>query len=269
MKIAIDKELEKHSQEDKKKFNIDPINEVKLLLAGDASEDARILRGLSNNSQFNRIERIRGEQIELENLENGYAGKVYKRHQIEKLAVDYRLRFLESKLYTGSFDVEVVAKIKEFATETNTSIDDYTLGRSFYVLAPPEMFELKDEKYIPKKQKDPAIFYKIDNDHYRLIHKWGNDFTIFRLLEGFRYMSWWKHQLFNTAMVLPIVAMILGYLMGVTNVGNHPVGISLLTLFVSFMFAYFRWGWGKHDEGDAINGFFSPECWDSNRKLSR
>lgn len=269
MKIAIDKELEKKSQEEKKRFNIDPVNDVKLLLAGDATEDARILRGLSNNSQFNRIERIRGEQLQLEKLENGFAGKVYKRHQIEKLAVDYRLRFLQSRYYTGSFDVEVAAKIKEFAKETNTSIDDYTLSRQFYVLAPQEMFQLKDEKYVTKREKDPAIFYQIDNDHYRLIHKWGNDFTIFRLLEGFRYKSWWVHQWFNTVMVLPIVALLVGFLFGPHNVGNHPISLSLLTVFVSFVFSYFRWGWGKHDEGDQINGFFSPTNWDSDSKIRR
>lgn len=269
MKVSIDKELEKTSQKDKQKFNNDPINEVKLLLAGDATEDARILRGLSNNSQFNRIERIRGEQLELENLENGYAGKVYKHHQIKKLAIDYHLRFLQSRLYTGSFDVEVAAKIKEFANETNTSIDDYTLGRNFYVLAPPQMFELKDEKYVAKKQLDPAIFYKIDEEHYRLVHKWGNDFTIFRLLEGFRFMSWWKHQWFNTVMVLPIVAFIMGYLFGPSNVGNHPILVGMLTLFLSFAFSYFRWGWGKHDEGNAIDGFFSPQSWNSDRKVRR
>ncbi len=118
MKVSIDKELEKKSIEEKKKFNIDPINEVKLLLAGESSEDARILRGLSQNSQFNRIENLRGNQIELENLENEYQGKVYTLDQIESLCVDYRLRFLQSRLFTGSYDVEVSAKIKYLAKET-------------------------------------------------------------------------------------------------------------------------------------------------------
>ena len=269
MKIAIDKELEKKSQEEKKKFNTDPINEVKLLLAGDASEDLRILRGLSNNSQFNRIEKIRGEQLQLEKLENGYAGKVYKVEQIKKLAVDYHLRFLQSRYYTGSFDVEVAAKIKEFAKETNTSIDDYTLGRQFYVLAPQEMFELKDERYVSKKEQDPAIFYQIDSEHYRLIHKWGNDFTVFRLLEGFRYKSWWSHQWFNTAMVLPFVAIIVGLLFNVHTIENHPISMGLVTFVFSFLFAYFRWGWGKHDENESVLGFFSPESWNSDRKIRR
>jgi hypothetical protein len=269
MKIAIDKELEKKSQEDKKKFDIDPTNEVKLLLAGDATEDARILRGLSNNSQFNRIEKIRGEQLELEKLENGYDGKVYKRDQIKKLAVDYHLRFLPSRYFTGSFDVEVTSKIKEFAKVTNTSIDDFTLNHQFYVLAPQEMFQLKDEKYITKKQLDPAIFYKIDDQHYKLIHKWGSDFTVFRLLEGFRFKSWWIHQLFNTIMVLPIFTLLSGLFFSVSTIDNYPIRIFLLSTFLSFVFSYFRWGWGKHDEGGQIDAFFAPNNWDSDSKVTR
>jgi hypothetical protein len=191
MKVSIDKELEKVSQEKKQKLNVDPINEVKLLLEGESSEDARILRGLSKNSQFNRIEKVRGEQIELETFENEYEGKVYTIDQIGKLCVDYRLRFLQSRYYTGSYDVEVASKIKEFAKETKSPIDEWSLERRFFMMAPTEMFTLRDEKYISKaelrRQADPAIFYQIDEKHYRLIHKWGADFTILRLIEGFRW----------------------------------------------------------------------------------
>ena len=158
------------------------------------------LRSMSEKVQYSQ----------LENLENEYEGKVYKIEQIEKLCVDYRLRFLQSKYYTGSYDVQVAAKIKEFAVSTNSPIDDYTLGRRFYMLAPEEMFQLQNEKYVSKsdlrRQADPAIFFQIDERHYRLIHKWGEDFTIFRLIKGFRWKSWWSHQWFNTVMLLPIVA---------------------------------------------------------------
>ncbi len=114
MKVSIEKELEKVSKEEKQKFSIDPLNEVKLLLEGNATEDARILRGLSKSSHFNRIENLKGKQIELENIENEYDGKVFTIEQIEKLCIDYRLRFLQSRHYTGSYDVEVATKLKNF-----------------------------------------------------------------------------------------------------------------------------------------------------------
>ncbi len=275
MKVSIDKELEKASQEHKQKFNLDPINGVKLLLAGESSEDARILRGLSNNSQFNRIENVRGEQIELENLENEYEGKVYKIEQIEKLCVDYRLRFLQSKYYTGSYDIEVSAKIKEFAKITKSPIDEYTLGRRFFMMAPQEMFELRDEKYISKaelrRQADPAIFYQIDEKHFRLIHKWGADFTIFRLIEGFRWKSFWSHQWFNTIMISPIVAALwfLCYETPAAQFENHSILNTLTIGAISFLVAYLTFGVWKQDEGTAIEGFFTKTNWNSDKKIRR
>jgi hypothetical protein len=275
MKVSIEKELEKVSSEDKQKFNLDPINEVKLLLAGESSEDARILRGLSQNSQFNRIENMRGKQIELENLEKDFDGKVYTKEQIESLCVDYRLRFLQSRLYTGSYDVQVAAKIKEFAKDTLAPIDEYTLGRRYFVMAPKEMFELKTEKYVSKaelrRQADPAIFYQIDENHYRLVHKWGSDFTIFRLIEGFRWKSWWSHQWFNTIMIAPIVAALwfLCFEAPAAQFEIHPILNTLVIGAFSFISALLFFGVWKQDEGEAIEGFFTKTNWNSDKKIKR
>lgn len=275
IKVKIDKELEKASQEEKQKYNVDPINQVKLLLAGDSAEDVRILRGLSNNSQFNRVEKVRGKQLELENLEKEYEGKVYTLDQIKNLCVDYRLRFLQSRYFTGAYDVEVAAKIKDFAKATQTSIDDYTLSRRFYMMAPASMFELKDEKYMSKaelrRQADPAIFYQIDEKHYRLVHKWGDDFTIMRLIEGFRWKSWWNYQWFNTVMFLPIVTAL--FLMCFTEPAaqfeNHPFLTLLFSSVISFLGALLTMGVWKQDEGDAIKGYFNKTNWNSDSKIRR
>lgn len=275
MKVSIDKELEKVSQQDKQKYNVDPINEVKLLLAGDSSEEARILRGLSKNSQFNRVEKVRGEQLELEKFENGYEGNVYKIEQIKQLCIDYHLRFLPSSLYTGAYDVEVASKIKNFAKSTNTSIDEYSLGKKFFIMAPQEMFSLRDEKYISKaelrRQADPAIFYKIDETHFKLIHKWGDDFTIFRLIEGFRWKSWWTHQWFNTVMLMPFVAVLWFMIFDspAAQFENHWIANSILISIFSFVFTYFIFGINKQDEFDAIDGYFSKTNWNSDSKIRR
>ena len=275
MKVSIEKELEKVSQKEKEKFNLDPVNEVKLLLAGDTTEDVRILRGLSNNSQFNRIEKVRGEQIELEKLENNYEGKVYTIDQIEKLCVDYHLRFLQSIHFTGTYDVEVASKIKEFAKSTNSPIDEWSLGRRFFMMAPQEMFSLRDEKYISKaelrRQQDPAIFFQIDEKHYRLIHKWGSDFTIFRLIEGFRWKSWWSHQLFNTVMIMPIVALLwfMCFETPAAQLENHYITNTIFISIFSFLLSFFIFGIWKQDEGSAIRGFFSKTNWNSDTKIRR
>jgi hypothetical protein len=275
MKVSIDKELEKVAQKEKERLNIDPVNEVKLLLAHDSQEDVRILRGLSKNSHFNRVEKVRGQQIELENLEKEYEGSIYNIEQIKQLCVDYRLRFLQSKHYTGSYDVEVSAKIKDFAKATRTSLDDHTLGSQFFIMAPPEMFELKDEKYISKaelrRQLDPAIFYQIDKTHFRLIHKWGEDFTVFRLLSGLRWKSWWSHQWFNTVMVAPIITFLFFICFDepAAQFDNHPILNFLCIGLISFIVTYLGFGIWKQDEGSAIDGYFGKTNWDSTSKISR
>lgn len=267
MKVSIEKELEKKVQNVKTVF--DPIQEVKLLMESNEQEKTRILRGLSNNSQFNRVEKIIGNQLELEKLENSYDGRVYTIGQIKELCLDYNLRFLSSGRFTGTFDVEVAGKIIEFSKKTNTPTDEWSLKHSFFIMAPEDMFSLRDEKYITKKQLDPAIFYKIDDNHYKLVHKWGDDFTVFRLLMGYRFRSWWHHQWFNTVMVLPIFTLITLMLFGGENLFNHPISLSLFTITMSFLFSYFRWGWGKHDEGKQIDGFFNTENWRSDSKIRR
>lgn len=269
IKISIDKELEKKATMAKEKLTKDPIEEVRLLLQENESEKTKVLRGLSQNSNFSRIEKIRGNQIELEKLEEGYAGKVYTRDQIKDMCVDYHLRFLPSCYYTGSFDVEVAGKVIEFSKKTNTPIEEYSLKNSFYILAQEQDFSLKEEKYITKKQKDPALFYKIDHNHYRLIHKWGEDFTVFRLLEGFRFRSWWWHQAINTLYVLPIVYFVLAILTLIDFFEFYPISFFFASLAISTIFSYFRWGWGKHDEVDQIERFFSPHNWDSDSKIRK
>ena len=70
-------------------------------------------------------------------------------------------------------------------------------------------------------------------------------------------------------MVLPVVTFILGLMFGPHHVSNHWLSITLLGVITSFGFSYFRWGWGKHDEGNQINRFFSPHNWDSQTNLTR
>jgi hypothetical protein len=267
MKISLEKELKKKVQEKKKELEFDPIKEVKLLLANDDAEDIKILRNLSNNSQFNRIERMQGVHMELEKIENEYHGEIYTIDQIKDLAINYKLKFLSSRHYTGTYDVQVTAKIKDFAKKVNVELTQYTLSESFYILAPEKMFTLTDEKYVTKKQLDPLMFYKVDSKHYRLVHKWGDDFTILRYLTGFRWKSYWNYHFFNTMLCLPIVATILTAIFGFSTNTPLVVLFVFVTLLLSNLSSYLFFGWNKSDEGDIIESFFTPTNWDSTKKI--
>lgn len=267
-KVSIENELLKVSKEEKKSSNIDDIKEIKLLLNSEETEDLRILRGLSHDSQFNRVERFHGQQLQLEKLENEYGGKVYTKNQIKKLAVDYKLRFLPSQYFRGAYDVEVTSKIKEFAKTNLAPIDDFNLSRRFFILAPEELFVLKEEKYVTKRQQlDPAIFFKIDDDHYRLIHKWGADFTILRYLKGYRWKGYYQHWLFNIFMVLPIVTFLFLLCLPYSTPINYPILTTLGVFGITILFTFLRWQLGKVDDFDIIQSFFTPTNWDTDSKI--
>ncbi len=108
------------------------------------------------------ITEINGLQIDLLDAE-----KVYHLDQIKQLCVDYRLRFLELKLYKSSFPVEAIEKLKEIENNHNTKITDLK------IVAPAKLFKLKN-------YDDPLLFASLGNNYYYLIHKWGSDFKPLR-----------------------------------------------------------------------------------------
>lgn len=187
IKTLLEQDKEKAKQLDENSA----VKDIKLLMQADETEDLRLIRGIASNSQMAIAQNRIGEKLELENLENKYAGNVFTTAQIRDLAIKYRLRFLKSNRFTGEMPIEVIAKIKAFAKETNTNISDAVVDRKFFILAPKENFKMV--KTLQKKQRkpiDPAIFYKIDDNHYRLIHQWGADFSIFRRVLGAKWENW-------------------------------------------------------------------------------
>lgn len=264
VKVSLENDLQKEKQ--KLTDEVQALKDVKLLLQGDEQEDQRILSQLSNNSKNAMVERELGTKLELEKMDGKYDGNVYTKDQIKKLAVNYRLRFLQAKHYTGTFDVQVAAKIKEFAKTTNSPMDAHSLPNEYFVLAPPEQFELKSVKHIFKKELDPAIFYRIDPNHYRLIHKWGNDFSILRFLNGFRWANFHKHWLFNAAMVMPAVALFVAMLMNVEFYHHNAWVYWVAVTAGSFLVSHVIWGWRKIDDFEIIQSYFTNENFDSVNK---
>jgi hypothetical protein len=198
---------------------------------------------------------------------------IFTLEQIEKLAIDYRLRFLNSRYFTGKFDVEVAAKIKEFGRENNMSLNEYHLKNNFFILGPKEIFDLKDEKYIEPKQLDPVLFYKLDDNHYRMIHKWGSDFTILRYLEGFKWKNIWNHFWFNMFAFFPMFAFLIGLITSLSW-ATFSVGSMLLiassVVVPTAIFVFFRYTISKMDsDGDEIKGFFTPGNWTSTNNIVR
>lgn len=271
MKINLEENLKNQKKKDMEV--LDSVKEVRLLLQNAESEDARILRNLSENSELNRVERITQTALEIERLESKYTGDIFTLEQIEKLAIDYRLRFLNSRYFTGKFDVEVAAKIKEFGRENNMSLNEYHLKNNFFILGPKEIFDLKDEKYIEPKQLDPVLFYKLDDNHYRMIHKWGSDFTILRYLEGFKWKNIGNYFWFTLFATFPIISFIVGLFIPLSFV-TFTIGCVLSIFFFILIpsLAYtiiFKIGHKTDNDWDTISDFFTPGNWTSTKNIVR
>lgn len=183
------------------------------------------------------------------------------------MALEYNLKFLPSRHFTGKMDVQVISKIKEYIQLNKQAGDDYQLSNRYFVLAPPSAFKLvSTEAYrTPKRIPDPVIFHQVDDNHYRMIHKWGADFTIFRAISGYKWKSYWNFVSFWTAINFMFVAL---FLATVTNSQfriESPFlffGIATLVSFVLSIVYASRFV----DNCRVMQEFFTPHGWNRNEK---
>ncbi|MCK0147684.1 hypothetical protein MWU78_18660 [Arenibacter sp. F26102] len=136
------------------------LNEVYLLLNKD--EDA--LQKIDLNLRSKEV--VVNNDFNIDLLETA---EIYHIRHIKKIAIDYRLRFLDSHYFKGEIPSEAITKIKRLEEDHEMEI------KGFKILAPSKLFKLKD-------RDDPILFAPIGNDYYYLIHKWGRDLHPLRKL---------------------------------------------------------------------------------------
>ncbi|SMG27478.1 hypothetical protein [Arenibacter troitsensis] len=120
------------------------------------------------------------------NFELLETNEIYHVRHIKKIAVDYRLRFLDSHYFKGEIPQDAISKIKKLENEHEIEL------KGFKILAPSKLFKLKD-------RDDPILFAPIGNEYYYLIHKWGRDLHPLR-----KIMMWPFKSLVN------LVALVVG-----------------------------------------------------------
>jgi len=136
------------------------LNEVYLLLKKD--EDALQRIDLNIHSK----EAVVNNDFNIDLLETA---AIYHIRHIKKIAIDYRLRFLNSHYFKGEIPSEALTKIKKLEKDHELEI------KGFKILAPSKLFKLED-------RDDPILFAPIGNNYYYLIHKWGRDLHPLRKL---------------------------------------------------------------------------------------
>lgn len=140
-----------------------------------------ILKQESHAEQF-VASRISGRNTNpslLVNLSMLDQNKMFDLQSIEQLCTNFRLRFLDSKLFKGEIPAEAVREVKRIE-----SASGLTFNR-FKIIAPEERFNLADST------KDPILMAELPNGKYYYIFQWGNDLAWYqRILKyPFRHMG--------------------------------------------------------------------------------
>lgn len=189
-------DLNTHKTKVLKEHASDPgIQDLKLLLAQNASEDLMIVRNIGLDNSIARAEELKGHAITLEHFEEQY-GDIFSEAMVKQLATNYRLRLLPTSRFRGAIVSDIVQSIKDFGKLANLDFTTKHEQENFFILAPASMFDLENHP-VPVRQPrniDPLLFYKFYDKNtkttmYRLIRKWGNDFTIMRLAHAWKYKS--------------------------------------------------------------------------------
>ncbi|MGY5850304.1 hypothetical protein [Salegentibacter sp. F14] len=145
--------------------------------------------------------------------------RIYHLSDIEKICIDYRLRFLDSSFFKAEIPTEAISEIKKLEKKHQTSL------RGFKIIAPSKLLKLDNAD-------DPLLFAPMGNDYFYLIHKWGNDLHPLRkiLMWPFKYIE-------NFALVLLALSFLLALMV--------PDGLfspkQTTTQFFIIFFFVFKW----------------------------
>jgi hypothetical protein len=158
------------------------LEEVEKIFEREKTKDNLILKNLtegieteSNSFTFDLLE----------------TSKIYHLSDIEKICIDYRLRFLNSSYFKAELPYEAISKIKHLEKLHNTKLE------GFKIMAPAKLFKLENAD-------DPLLFAPIGNQYYYLVHSWGKDLHPFRKL-----IMWPFKQLENFIVLLLVLSLIL------------------------------------------------------------
>jgi hypothetical protein len=261
-KVDILKELEQNRDSSKKKVD-NVVKETQLLLECSESKEREALRIAGLDHEIRIVDSERGRELERENSETHYGGKVFTQTEIRDLCMKYDLRLLPSRMFSGKIDPVLGKKISDFVEKHQNEMGNSS--SDFYIMAPGHSFNLENRKPKPPRNVDPVLLYKIPKkDEYVFIHKWGADFTVWRRLRGMFFESdgsmFWLGSTFYAFLIATIISLTSNFvpsvgsmfgMFGLTLLLSAALGLVTLLIFTS--------------SGDARN-VFTRETWNSKEK---
>lgn len=157
--VDINYELEKIKNKTRSKED-DLIAEANKILTKDLFSEKKILNNLKRYN--NSFELIDEEDVD--------SDRIFNISEIKKIAIDYRLKFIDSQFFKAEIPYAAILKIKEINTNFRKDI------KGFKILAPLDAF--KDEKIT----KNSILFAPTNYGNYCLIHSWGSQLKWHRKL---------------------------------------------------------------------------------------
>lgn len=209
------------------------LDEVRTILGELQSEREKIQKN---------IEGVSRKPVNAFNPDSLASEKIFHIEEIKKICINYRLRFLDSKLFKGAIPEEAISKIRLLENEHRTEL------MGFKVLAPSKMFKLKDKD-------DPMLFAPVGNGYFYLIHKWGTDLHPLR-----KFLMWPFKNIVNLALFILLLSYFLtllipeGLFSKSSSVGEFAILFFFMFKSIAAVVIFYGFAQGKN---------FSNAIWNS------
>jgi hypothetical protein len=174
------------------------VNEAKLLLADNAKEEIKLLKGIGLDFEVN-IALQKQEEITIRNSQQAKLEKtIVTRAEILDMCETYRLYLRPARHYRGRIPADLGAELVRFCSEKNIPIPGHLDYSRFHIIAPPKMFagykspgenlgaaliayRSEKEEQLRRKNEDPILVYELqESGYFAIIKSWGDDMTWLR-----------------------------------------------------------------------------------------
>lgn len=263
----------KQEKKDRQKTVDYNLSEVKGLLAQDTSRDIDIYRQMGISSTFEKKLDEKSKVVTEKKIEEEFGcNDIIHIDDIEKVAVKFNLRFLETKRYKGHVETGLAKQVEEFCEKHNLKFGN--TSSDFYILAREEDFNLEERPLppVPAKDFDPILFYRVmpddynDRNYYKIVTKWGNDLSPARALTSWKYKNnstVFTHTLFRWFLYVYSLFTVIA-LMGIDGFTAVSPSRMIASLFFAGIFATLSVI--DVDDWKPIEGTTTKEMWNDKHK---
>lgn len=214
------------------------VQEAKRILKKDLFNEQKILENLR---QYNRsFEKPDEEQLPAE--------LIFRPEEIRDLAINYRLKWLDSKLYKPEIPYEAVLRIKYLNDTFHKDI------RYFKILSLPESFNSATQ------QSEALLFARTNYDNYYLVHSWGQKIKWYRAIQFWPLRRFESLVLTVLAITLVITLALPTFLITLDAKATYWCGYRVATFFHLLIFnlgvtAYITFAFGKNFSSSIWNKY--------------